>query len=237
MHAAAASGDLRVAQAQQRIVAAHVHAEPVGVALSDVGQVLLPPGAAVEEEAARLPHLKPLFQLLRKGLGITGQIEGLLGEDGAGLMMAVARAAVRREAGDDHIGPERADHAHHIAQHLLLAPFLEALGGVLAVAEVHRAREELLAAIDPPRLHQLLRADDAERIAQLGADQVLSAVATREAEVAGAHLFAVGQPGDQLGVLVIGVGHDVEHAAQHVELLHAVQDLGGVGLGWGALGE
>ena len=76
-----------------------------------------------------------------------------------------------------------------------------------------------------------------QRIAQLGTDQVLSTVATREAEVAGAHLLAVGQPGDQAGVLVIGMRHDVEHAAQHVELLHAVQDLGGVGLCGRALGE
>src|SRR5690606_5259687 len=67
-------------------------------------------------------------------------------------------------------------------------------------------------------------------------DQVLAAITPREAEVAGAHFLAVGQPGDQAGVLVIGMRHDIKHAAHHLELLHPVQDLGRVGLCRGALG-
>ncbi len=53
----------------------------------------------------------------------------------------------------------------------------ERLLGRLRVAEVDRAGEELLAAVDAPRREQLMRADDAERFPLLGADEVLAAVA------------------------------------------------------------
>ena len=143
------------------------------------------------------------------------------------------RIARWREPCDDHIRPEHPDHAYHIAQHFLLPPLLETLLRALAVAEVHRTGEELLTAIDAPCFEQLLRADDAQRVAQFGADQVLSTIAACEAEVAGADLPAIAQPGDQTRVLIIGMRRDVKHTAQHIELLHLVQDLGGVGLrGW-----
>jgi hypothetical protein len=47
----------------------------------------------------------------------------------------------------------------------------------------------------------------------LGPDQVLTAVAARDREIAGAHQLAVRQIGEQAGVLVVGMGRDVEHAA------------------------
>ena len=54
--------------------------------------------------------------------------------------------------------------------------FLRSLGE----AEVDRAREELFGAVDPAGSQQLLRADHAQRIALLGANQILAAFAARE---------------------------------------------------------
>ena len=91
--------------------------------------------------------------------------------------------------------------------------------GTLRVAEVDGAREELLAAVDAPRGQQLLRADDAEQLALLVAEEVLSAVAARHREIAGAHEPVVAEPGDERGVLVVGMRGDVERAADDGELL------------------
>jgi hypothetical protein len=63
VHAAAAPCDLRVAQAQQRVVATYVHAEPILVGLRDTRRGPCATSASVEEEPARLPHFKSLLSV------------------------------------------------------------------------------------------------------------------------------------------------------------------------------
>ena len=151
-------------------------------------------------------------------------------EDRGSRVVTVRASRNMRETRDDHIGPECADHAHHVAEHFLLSPFRETFIGRFAVAEIHRAGEELFATIDPPCFEQFLRTNDPERITKLRSDQVLSAFAAREAQVCRAHFPAIREPRDQPRVLIIGMRGDVQHAAQNVELLHAVQDLASVRL-------
>ena len=76
-------------------------------------------------------------------------------------------------------GRDHADQAHVVADDLVLAPLLERLVDAERVAEVHGAREVLLRAVEAVQRPQLLGAQHAERLENLGADLVLSAVAAR----------------------------------------------------------
>ena len=163
-------------------------------------------------------------------LGIGRGAERLERQDRRGGVVAVRVRRLGRKARDDDVGPEAADDPDHVGEHRVLAPDAQRLLGALRVAEVARAGEELLGAVDAARGQQLLRADEAERRPLLGADQVLAAVAAREREVGRAHLRAVGEVGEQRRVLVVGVGGDVEHAADDAQLAQAERDLGGVRL-------
>ena len=73
--------------------------------------------------------------------------------------------------------------------------------------------------VDAPRRQQLLRTNDAELLAQLRPDQILSAVAARERQVGGVVKRTVRPVGDQAGVFVVRMSGDVEDAAEHVQLL------------------
>ena len=101
------------------------------------------------------------------------------------LMLPVTVARRAGEHRDDDLRPERAHHLHDVAEQRILRPVLEGLGGGLREAEVVRAREELMRPVDAPRGEQLFRANHAERLAELVADEVLSAVAAREREIRG----------------------------------------------------
>jgi hypothetical protein len=96
---------------------------------------------------------------------------------------------------------------------------------VLGEPEVQRPREELAAAVDAPRGQQLLRADQAELLAELRAEHVLPAVPARQRQVRRAVPAPAGQVRDELRVLVVGVRRDVEHASHLAELLQVLQDL------------
>ena len=116
-------------------------------------------------------------------------------------------------------------HRDHVAQDGVVAPDAQRLVGRLGVAEVARAREPLLGAVDRPRGQQLLGADEPEQRRLLGADQVLPALAARQRQVAGAHQLVVGQPGQKARVLVVGVGGDVEHVADDAEAIDGAHQL------------
>ena len=96
-------------------------------------------------------------------------------------------------------------------------PDPERLGGVLREAEVDGAGEELPAAVEAAGGEELLGADHAQFLEDFGADHVLAAVAPREREVGRAVAAAAGEVGDELGVLVVGVGGHIEHAPQLAE--------------------
>jgi hypothetical protein len=133
-------------------------------------------------------------------------------------VMTVGVRRLGRKAGDDHVGAEAADHRHHVGQHRRLPPDPQRLLGALREAEVAGPGEELLAPVDAPRRQELLRPDQAQGRPLLCADQVLSAVAARDREIPGSHQLPVGQVRDERGVLVVGVGGDIEDAADHAQL-------------------
>ena len=111
--------------------------------------------------------------------------------------MTVTAFARCREAGDDDVGLEAAKVPHHVGQDRVVAPdgqrFLRRFG----VAEVEGAREVLFTPIDASRGKKLLRAQNAEELAFLVADEVLSAVTARHRQVASAQQPLVREVGDE----------------------------------------
>ncbi len=141
-------------------------------------------------------------------------------------MLAVPIALGARETQNDHVRTESADHPHHVAQDLLVSPFLEGFLGGLGEAEVDGAREKLLRAIDSAGCQQLLRSDHAQRIALFRADQILAALAARKREISGPDLPAAGEVGQQRGVFVVGVRGDHQGTADYIQLVQGELRLG-----------
>src|SRR5690606_17435909 len=104
----------------------------------------------------------------------------------------------------------------------------------LREAVVERAREELLAAVERPRLQQLLGADDAERVEELGADEVLSTLAAVERQVGHARVVAAGDAGDERRVLVVGMRARVQGAGRRLEAFERLGEPGGAAVVDGA---
>ncbi len=94
---------------------------------------------------------------------------------------------------------------------------LERLLGGLGKAEVEGAGEVLAPAIYASCGKQFFGADHAELHTEFVADEVLATVAACEREVGRFHVASAREPGDELGVLVVRVGADHEHAWRDVE--------------------
>src|SRR5688500_3391745 len=109
-------------------------------------------------------------------------------------MLAVAVARGPGEHRDDYMRAERAHDRDDVAEQLLPGPMLVCVGRILREAEIIRAGEVLPGAIDPARRDELLGAHDAERFAQLVADEILSSIAPRQREVRGLDMPAARQP-------------------------------------------
>ena len=164
------------------------------------------------------------LQLLRETLRIAGQLESFLRELRGRGVMAVRLVVVGRETRDDDVGPEFADRPDRVGQNLVAIPEAQRLRGRLRESEIVRAREELLAVIDPARGQQFLGADDAQLFAQLRADQILPAVAARQRKIGGVVKRAVRPIGDQAGVLVVRMRGDVKRASEHIQFLQREPD-------------
>jgi hypothetical protein len=136
----------------------------------------------------------------------------------------VAMAVARRPAEHRHddLRPEGAHHRHDVAQDRVLHPVRVRLLGRLGEAEIVRAREVLPAAVEPPRREQLLGADHPELRSELVADQVLPTVAARQGEIRRLDVLPARQPGEELGVLVVRVSADHQHAPRHVQSRHGL---------------
>ena len=119
---------------------------------------------------------------------------------------------------DQHVRSRHADQPHVVAEDLVLAPLLERLVDAERVAEVDGAAEHLLGAVEPVRRAQLLAAQHAQRLEQLGADLVLAAVASGGRGQNHAQPLPVALPGQQRVVLVVGMRGDVHHRAGDGEL-------------------
>ena len=119
---------------------------------------------------------------------------------------------------DDDVGAQRADVPDEVAEDLRLAPFLQRLLGAERVTEVRRASEVLLGAVVLMRREQLLGAEDAERVEQLGADLVLATVAARRRDQRHTHAQATRVPRQHRVVLVIRMSRRLHQRADGVQL-------------------
>ena len=138
------------------------------------------------------------------------------------LVLAVAVPRRSAEDRDDDLGPEPPDDPHDVLEDRVRRPVLPGLVQRLGVAEVVGAGEVLPGAVEPAGGQQLLGPDEPQRLAQLRPDQVLAALTPVEREIGRLRPHAAHQDGQQLGVLVVGMGADHEHplvVPEHPELL------------------
>ena len=111
---------------------------------------------------------------------------------------------VGRQTGH-HVGANRANQPDVVAEDLVAAPLLERLLDAEREAEVDRAREVLLGAVEAVQRRQFLGAQHAERLEDLRADFVLAAVAARRRRERRAVALAAIQHHQQPVVLVVGM--------------------------------
>ena len=179
-----------------------LYAEPPGLASSRLLHAPIK-RRDVEVVAVRAPRRQ---SEIRKALGVRRGLESQRAGPTHSRMLAVPAAArPRRKARHDHVRPHVADDSYHVAQEPFLAPDAQRLFGRLGVAEVHHARECLLAAIDPARLQQFVGADDAHQLALFGPDQVLPAFPARRGKVDGTQVTAASEVRQHSSVLVVRV--------------------------------
>ncbi len=206
--AAAFSRDRRIRPSDDRIQNAGLHLRRDRV-------VLAPSTGAIE--LPRLPRPKPFGDLLRILRGIGRRLERQRSEVPGELMLTVAVGLVPGEPRMDHERPEQPDHANHVAEHLAFAPLRLRFRQRLREAVVERAREELLAAIEPPRLKQFLRANDAQRVEQFRTDDVLPALAARQRQIRDARMVTSRGPRDERRVLIVGMRAGMKHARRRLQ--------------------
>jgi hypothetical protein len=227
VHAAAAGGDGREGFAGHGIVAPDLELQLGRRALS--GRAGSRSAQAhVVEDAGGLPRgqLAELFGKMPAG---RRRAEGLHGEDDGCRVMAVRGAWLGREARHDHVRPEGADHADDVGKDSLPVPDLQGLPIVLREPEVVRAAEVLSPPVDTPGREQFLGTGHAQLLAELRAEEILTAVPAGEREIGRPIPAPARQVGDDLRVFVIGMGRDIEHAAQRAEALQLLADGGTAG--------
>ena len=198
--------------------------------------------AGAQVQLVRRPGRQPFGAELGEPGGIAGGGERLAGRPAGGLVLPVPVARRAAEDRHDDLRTEPADHPHDILQDRVAGPvaprFLQRLG----VPEVVGAGEELAGAVQPAGGQQLLAAEQPERLAELGSDEILPPLAAVEREVRRLRAHAAHQHGEQLGVLVVGVRPDHEHPLVVPEHAQLVGERDGAAGGWrlelgGELGE
>ena len=127
-------------------------------------------------------------------------------------MLAVPVVGGAAEHRDDDLGPEPPHDPHDVLEDGVLGPVLPGLVQRLGVPEIVGAGEILPRAVEPPGGQQLLGPDQAERLPQLRADEVLSPLAAVDGQVRGLGPHAPDEYRQQLGVLVVRMGPDHQHA-------------------------
>src|SRR2546427_10497387 len=128
---------------------------------------------------------------------------------------------IRRRPGeyrDDDLRPEPPDHIDHVFENRVARPEAERLVHRLRKTEIVGPREELARAVELTGGEQLLGADNAELGAELGTDQVLAAFAARQRQIRGLRAHPPRQQHQELGVLVVGMRTDHQHALVAAEL-------------------
>src|SRR2546425_2587 len=126
--------------------------------------------------------------------------------------MLAARVA-RRWKRDDDVGADHANQPHVVGGDLVAAPLLERFFDAERVAEIDRAREVLVRAVEPVQRRQLLRSQHAERLEDFRSDFVLAAVAARRRRERGAIALTAIEHDQQPIVLVVGMRRRVHEDA------------------------
>src|SRR5262245_15179532 len=119
---------------------------------------------------------------------------------------------------DHDVRSNGAEHADEVPEDLLLSPFLERLLDAEGVAELVGAREILLDAVHAVHRHELFRAQDSDRLEELGSDLVLSAVSPGRREERRAVPTAPAQEDEETVVLVVRMRGGMKEARSRGEL-------------------
>src|SRR4051812_38218018 len=138
--------------------------------------------------------------------------------------MSVGSTGYGGEPRDHHVGTEGANDTHDVAEHFRLVPDAKGLEVVFRESKVQRAREELTTTVNATGGEQFLRAGDAELVTELGAEEVLTAVAASDGEICGAHVATAREIGDELRVLVVRMRADVQHGRHHPKVLELLKN-------------
>src|SRR5258708_14874880 len=123
-------------------------------------------------------------------------------------MLAVAIARRPGKHGYDDLGAEPAHDVEDVLEDGVARPEAQRLVERLGIAEVVGAREKLARAVDPAGGEQLFRADDAELGTELGADEVLPALAAAQRQVGHPGAHPTGEHGDEDPALLAAVAPD-----------------------------
>ena len=218
--AAAFGRDLEVAAAEHRVERAGL--DPRRSARCRGG-----PETHAAIQLQRLPGTEAFLQLLGELRGVGSRLERERCEIARQLVLPVTVGLGAAEPRVDDERPVGADDPHHVAEHLALSPERGGLGAALREPVVERPREELLGPVQGPGLQQLLGPDDAERLEQFGADDVLPALAAVERQVGHPRVVATRHPRHERRVLVVGVGRHEQGARGRRELLDLLEHAGG----------
>jgi hypothetical protein len=141
------------------------------------------------------------------------------------MTMAIGRRSRKSRVDDERT--EHANHAHHVAEHLALVPLGRGLVARLREPIVERTREELFAAIQSPRLQQLLGANHSKRIEQFRADDVLPAFTAIERQIPDACVIASCRSRQKRRILIVGMRSRVQDARRRLQPLECLRQTGG----------
>src|SRR5688572_9764347 len=115
-------------------------------------------------------------------------------------MLAVPVARSSGKDCDDYVGPERAHHSHYVVEQRILWPVREGFVSALRESKIIGTSEILVRAVHSSSREKLLSADDAKRLAQLVADQILAAVTAGNGEIGRICMTTALEPRYQLSV-------------------------------------
>ena len=150
--------------------------------------------ASASGSQIELPGL-PGFPIFREAIRVGCGLEGFLCEDACSLMMPVPIRSRTAECRDDDLRSELSNNTDEIPKHLFMAPFFESFVRALGKTKLVDRRKELLRVICTAGGKQLLSADHAERLEELGAKKILASVASRGRQVGGPNALSPRQPG------------------------------------------
>ncbi len=159
--------------------------------------------------------------------GVAGGEEDLLVDLAGDLMVAVAVGGAADEDGGEDERAVEADGADGVVEDAFVGPLGEGFFPGFGEAEVDDGAEELVGAGVAVFAEELLGANEAEGVVEVGGHEVLAAFAAVEGEHGDAGAEAAGLEGEEAAVFVVGVGDDEHHGGAGAELEEELLEGGG----------